>query len=202
MAPVIGIPRPLTIFLYSLVRCLERSPMRVLNIHEREIAAEAPEVGALIDSLASDNDALWPKTFWPPMHFDRPLSVGAVGGHGPIPYVVEEFRPGQMVKFRFVGPRGFNGSHWFEVLPKGANTVLLRHTIGMRAEGPALLSWPLFIRPLHDALLEDALALAQASVGAAPLVRPWSPWVKFLRWLMSGGRAPSQQTPNRVRAGF
>ncbi|MDP1611005.1 MAG: hypothetical protein Q8M11_08080 [Sulfuritalea sp.] len=170
--------------------------MHVLNIHEREISADASEVGALIDSLASDNDALWPKAFWPPMRFDRPLGVGAVGGHGPIPYVVEEFRPGQMVKFRFLGPRGFNGSHWLEVLPKGENSVVLRHTIGMRAEGPALLSWPLFIRPLHDALLEDALALVQASVGAVPLVRPWSPWVKFLRWVMSGGRARSQQTPS------
>jgi hypothetical protein len=170
--------------------------MHVLNIHEREIPAGASKVGALIDSLASDNDALWPKAFWPAMRFDRPLSVGAVGGHGPIPYVVEEFRPGQMVKFRFLGPRGFNGSHWLEVLPKGENSTVLRHTIGMRAEGAALLSWPLIIRPLHDALLEDALALAQASVGAVPVVRPWSPWVKFLRWVMSGGRARSQQTPN------
>ncbi|PKO30371.1 MAG: hypothetical protein CVU34_19375 [Betaproteobacteria bacterium HGW-Betaproteobacteria-7] len=175
--------------------------MHVLNIHEREIFAEAAEVGKLIDSLASDNDALWPKAFWPPMRFDRPLSVGAVGGHGPIPYVVEEFRPGQMVKFRFIGPLGFNGYHWFEVLPKGEASVLLRHTIGMRAEGPALLSWPLFIRPLHDALLEDALAFAQASVGAVPVVRPWSPWVKLLRWLMSGGRAPGQRTPKPAAPG-
>lgn len=170
--------------------------MRVLNIHEREIAAEASVVGALLDSLASENDVLWPKASWPPMRFDRSLSVGAVGGHGPIPYVVEEFHPGQMVKFRFTGPRGFHGSHWFEVLPKGKDCVLLRHTIGMRAEGPALLSWPLFVRPLHNALLEDALALAEASVGAVPAVRPWSVWVKLLRWIMSGGRAPRQQTPN------
>lgn len=169
--------------------------MHVLNIHEREIAAAASEIGALIDSLASDNDALWPKSFWPPMRLDRPLGVGAVGGHGPIPYVVEEYRPGQMVKFRFLGPRGFNGFHWLEILGKGENSAVLRHTICMRAEGVALVSWPLIIRPLHDALLEDALAQAQASVGTVPVVLPWSPWVKFLRWVMSGGRARSQQTP-------
>jgi hypothetical protein len=169
--------------------------MQILNIHEREIPAEASEVGALIDSLASDNDALWPKAFWPPMRFDRPLGVGAVGGHGPIAYVVEEFHQGQMVKFRFLGPRGFNGLHWFELVPKAENKTVLRHTIDMRAEGPALLTWPLFIRPLHDALLEDALAFAQASVGAVPLVHRWSPWVKFLRWVMSRGRARSQQVP-------
>jgi hypothetical protein len=78
----------------------------------------------------------------------------------------------------------------------GEHSTLLRHTIRMRAHGPALLSWPLAIRPLHDALLEDALSLAQASLGATPVVRLWSPFVKFLRWVMSSGRAPNQQTPN------
>jgi hypothetical protein len=78
----------------------------------------------------------------------------------------------------------------------GANSTLLRHTIDMKVGGPALLSWPLVIRPLHDALREDALALAQASLGLAPVVRPWSPWVKFLRWAMSGGRARRQKAPD------
>ena len=169
--------------------------MQVLNYHEREVPAAASVVGALVDTLASDNDCLWPKG-WPAMRFDRPLGVGAVGGHGPIPYTVEEYRPGQMVKFRFLGPRGFDGHHWFEVLPRGEHCTILRHTIRMRAHGPALLSWPIAIRPLHDALLEDALALAQASAGATPIVQPWSLWVKVLRWLMSRGRAPRQSTPN------
>ncbi|MDD5706231.1 MAG: SRPBCC family protein [Kiritimatiellae bacterium] len=168
--------------------------MQVLNVHEREITAAAGVVGALVDSLASDKDRLWPKG-WPAMRFDRPLSVGAVGGHGPISYTVEEYRPGQMVRFRFLGPRGFDGHHWFEVLRRGEHCTLLRHTIQMRAHGPALLSWPIAIRPLHDALLEDALALAQASVGATPVVQPWSRWVRVLRWLMSGGRTRRQATP-------
>jgi hypothetical protein len=170
--------------------------MQVLNVHERELPAEPGEVGALIDSLASQNDRLWPGALWPAMRFDRPLGVGAVGGHGPIRYVVEAYRPGQWVKFRFTDPHGFDGHHWLEVVPGAAHCSLLRHTIRMRVFGPALLSWPLAIRYLHDALLEDALALAQASLGATPLVRPWSPWVKFLRWAMSGGRAGGQQAPN------
>ena len=173
--------------------------MQVLNIHEREIPAAAADAGALLDALASDNDGLWPKAFWPRIRFDRPLGVGAVGGHGPIPYVVEEYRAGQMLKFRFLGPRGFNGYHWLEVLPAGERGVILRHTISMRIEGLALLSWPLVIRPLHDALLEDAMALAQASLGAVPVVRPWSLWVKCLRWTMTGGRARSQRPPTPVR---
>lgn len=169
--------------------------MQVLNVHEREIPAAASVVGALVDGLASDNDCLWPKG-WPAMRFDRPLGVGAIGGHGPIPYRVEEYRPGRMIRFRFLGPRGFDGHHEFEVLPGDGQTTVLRHTIRMRARGPALLSWPLAIRPLHDALLEDALARAQASVGATPIARPWSLWVRILRWLMSGGRAPRQATPS------
>lgn len=175
--------------------------MRVLNIHEREIGAPPAAVGALLDSLASDNDALWPRTTWPRMHFDRPLGVGAVGGHGPIPYSIEEFRPGQMVRFRFLGPRGFNGHHRLEALPLGGNRTLLRHTIDMSATGAALFTWPVIIRPLHDALLEDALAQAQVSLGLAPAVSPWSAWVKLLRWLMSAGRAKPQQTAWPSRQG-
>lgn len=168
--------------------------MQVLNVHERELQVGSAEVGALLDSLASENDRLWPRACWPAMRFDRPLGVGAVGGHGPIPYVVEEYRPGEMIRFRFLGPRGFDGHHFFEILPQGEHRTLLRHTIHMRAHGPALLSWPMAIRPLHDALLDDALALAQVSVGAVPIVRPWSLWVRLLRWIMSRGRPPQQAT--------
>jgi hypothetical protein len=167
----------------------------VLNVHEREIAATAVVVGALIDSLASDHDVLWPATMWPSMRFDRPLGVGAVGGHGPIRYAVEDYVPARSVRFRFRGPRGFIGHHRLEVLPIDEQATLLRHTIDMSTEGPALLTWPLVFRPLHDALLEDALAQAQASLGQVPIVRPWSRWVKILRWLVSAGRAPRQQAP-------
>lgn len=163
--------------------------MRVLNVHERELAAPLAAVGALLDSLASDNDALWPRTTWPQMHLDRPLGAGAVGGHGPVAYSVEEYRPGRMVQFRFLGPRGFNGLHRFEASPLGENSTLLRHTIDMSASGPAIFTWPVIVRPLHDALLEDALAQAQVSLGLPPAVSRWSAWVKLLRWLMSGGRA-------------
>jgi len=169
--------------------------MDVLNIHERELHAGADAVGALIDAIASEKDKFWPKAFWPALRLDRPLGVGAAGGHGPISYVVEEYRPGQIVKFRFTGPRGFLGHHWAEAIPRGEHRTLLRHTIQMRIVGTALLSWPFVVRPLHDALLEDALALAQASLGATPVVHPWSWWVRALRWAMSGGRARGQQMP-------
>jgi hypothetical protein len=49
---------------------------------------------------------------------------------------------------------------------------------------------------LADALIEDSLALAQASVGLAPAVRPWSTWVKFLRWVLSGSTVRRQHVPS------
>ncbi len=169
--------------------------MNILNIHEREIPVKACELGTLIDGLASDHDALWPKAMWPRIRFDRALGVGAIGGHGPIGYVVEEFCPQKSVKFRFLSPSGFHGFHCLEVISVGQDSAILRHTINMQTGGLALLLWIFAIRPLHDALLEDALAQAQASMDITPLVHPWSIWVRFLRWTMSRGQARSQHTP-------
>ncbi len=121
--------------------------MQVRNVHERRFTLPPATVGALIDSLASHDDRLWPRDKWPPMRFDRPLSVGAVGGHGPVRYSVEEYRPGHSVVFRFTAPRGFNGTHRFDVEDRQGCAVL-RHVIEMNATGPALLSWPIFFHPL------------------------------------------------------
>jgi hypothetical protein len=165
--------------------------LHVVNIHQRTIARPTTEVGRLLDSLASDQDLLWPRGLWPAMRFDRPLAVGADGGHGPVGYAVIEYEPGRRVRFRFSRPAGFNGWHELEVLPQGDGT-LIRHTIEMDATGPALLTWPLAIRWLHDACLEDAFATAEASLGLTPTVVPWSPWVKLLRWIMTGSKARPQ----------
>ncbi|MBU0493779.1 MAG: SRPBCC family protein [Chloroflexi bacterium] len=159
--------------------------MAVINIHERVLDAPAAQVGILIDGLASDADALWPHDQWPPMRFDRPLGVGAAGGHGPVRYVVESYEPGRSVRFRFTGPAGFLGHHRFEVEELGPAQAALRHVIEMRPAGTARLTWPLVFRPLHDALLEDALDRAETHVGGRPAARGWSPWVRALRWVLS-----------------
>jgi hypothetical protein len=174
--------------------------MEVLNIHERELKADYEQVAKLIDSLSSEDDLLWPNQCWPRMKFDRPLSVGAKGGHGPIGYIVEAYKPGQTIKFRFTSPKGFNGFHKFDIVKNAQQNILLRHTIEMELKGSALLTWPLAIRHLHDALLEDALSTAQASLGMVPRMRPWSPWVKILRWMMSGGKAQTQIMPNKTNS--
>jgi hypothetical protein len=155
--------------------------MKVVNIHERVLDASVTEIGKLIDRLASANDNLWPQDQWPAMNFDRPLSVGAIGGHGPIRYIVDSYQPGHRIQFRFTRPKGFVGSHFFEVERVGEEKTRLRHVIEMRIVGLVSLTWPLVFRPLHDALIEDALARAEIYAGRQPTKRNWSPWVKFLR---------------------
>ena len=167
--------------------------MSVTNIHERVLDASVTEVGGLIDDLASANDKLWPLDRWPAMKFDRPLGVGAVGGHGPIRYTVESYEPGSSIQFRFAEPKGFLGTHRFEVEMVDAKRTRLRHIIEMRVQGMARLIWPLAIRPLHDALIEDALDRAEACTGRQPARRSWSPWVKFLRRAMRRGRSTKKR---------
>ncbi|PSJ24505.1 hypothetical protein B7P34_33065 [Streptosporangium nondiastaticum] len=161
--------------------------MDVYNVHERLLPVKASEAGALIDSLASDGDLLWPRGSWHPMTFDRPLSVGAVGGHGPVRYRVAAYVPATWVRFTFSGPRGFHGFHEFAALPAsgapaGGDRSVLRHTLAMAARGPARLTWPLFWRPLHNACLEDGLDRAElACTGTVARPARWSPYVRALR---------------------
>lgn len=170
--------------------------MEILNVHERALEADPIQIGALIDSLSSKDDRLWPRHTWPRMEFDRFLGVGATGGHGPIRYFVEDYTPGKSIKFRFTGPKGFDGFHGYEIISTSKQPATLRHTLEMNTRGLASVSWPLVYRPMHDALIEDSLTTAQASLGLTPQVRPWSLWVKVLRWVVSGGKARSQVTPN------
>lgn len=85
--------------------------MEVLKIHDRKLEADPIQIDALIDSLASKDDRLWPKHAWSRMDFDHSLGVSATVGHGPIRYIVEEYIPGKSIKFRFTGPKGFDGFH-------------------------------------------------------------------------------------------
>lgn len=171
--------------------------MKVVNVHDRKLDVSPAEAGALIDTLATGDDRLWPRDSWPRMRFDRPLGVGATGGHGPVRYLVEAYSPGESVRFRFLGPTGFDGFHGYSVVREGGS-VILRHVLQMQARGPALVTWPLVFRPLHDALMEDSLARAEEALGLPATVRPWSSWVKLLRWVVSGGRAPGQLVPDQA----
>lgn len=130
------------------------------------------------------------------MRLDAPLGVGARGGHGPVRYAVEACEPGRGVSFRIERPPCLKGArHGFEVIGTAENACVLRHVLELELAGRAWLSWPLVWRPLHDACVEDALAGAQLALGVTPVIKPWSLWVRLLRFLVSGGRAPRQRFP-------
>jgi hypothetical protein len=61
---------------------------------------------------------------------------------------------------------------------------MLRHVIDMRTVGMAVPNWSLIIRPLHDALLEDALDKIEGAFWNVGPPRTWSRKVEFLRWLV------------------
>ncbi|MFD3688503.1 SRPBCC family protein [Nocardiopsis sp. NPDC058631] len=172
--------------------------MDVYNLHERHLPVAPGQVGALLDSLAAgSDDLLWPRGDWPPMRLDRPLAVGARGGHGPVRYTVEEYVPGHHVRFRFRAPRGFDGFHEFTVHPTPSGGTALRHLLAMRGRGPARLTWPLAFRTLHDALLEDCLDRAERVLtGTVAAPARWGRRTRLLRRLFgTPGRATTGRAP-------
>ena len=165
--------------------------MKVLNVHERRLDRPSHEVANLLEGMGSRRNLFWPGHTWSPLRLDRGLLVGSRGGHGPIRYRVE-LATDQHVRFRFEGPRGFDGFHELRIEAHGDHKTLLRHCIDMEVSGPALFTWPLIFRPLHDALIEDMFTGAEVLLGLPPRVQPWSRRVRALRFLLSLGKAPPQ----------
>lgn len=161
----------------------------IQNVHERRLPIPSEAGGRLIDALASPTDELWPAEQWPAMRLDRPLSVGARGGHGPIRYHVEDYVPGQLVRFRFEAPAGFDGYHEYLILRTAEADTVLRHSLLMQTTGSARVSWPVLYRPLHDALIEDSLDKAGRSLRVGvPEPHGWSRRVRCLRALARGAQ--------------
>ncbi len=130
---------------------------------------------------------MWPGDKWWPQRFEGGLVVGAKGGHGPVRYKVEEVGPRRVV-YRFPSKGWFRGTHRFELEPT-ADGVMLVHTLEGRVHGIGFLLWPMAVRSLHDALLEDVLDRAETAAAGSPKVPAHhSAYVRFLRrrWLRLG----------------
>ena len=158
----------------------------VHNVHRREYATSAERLGSILETLASDNDLLWPHRTWAPMILSDGLNPGSAGGHGPVRYKVEAHEPFRMVCFRFTGPHGWDGTHSFHIDAVEDGRARLTHVIDMKLHGAALVTWSLMFRPLHDALMEDALDRVARELD--PAARPHtrhSTWVKFLRRMLA-----------------
>ena len=158
----------------------------VRNVHERVLPVSPEQVGPLIDQVAEPGNPLWPADHWPPLELDRPLGVGADGGHGPIRYTCTGYQPGRRAEFTFAPGRLIHGTHTFEVLPGPfQGSTLLRHDLTGRFTPWGALVWSIGIRWLHDALLAELLDRAATAVGHPP-AHParWSWWVRLLRRVM------------------
>jgi hypothetical protein len=128
--------------------------MKVLNVHERELAGD----GA---SALEELEQLWPKR-WPVLTDD---------GVGFLRHESVEHVPGQKRIFRITSPHGLVGTHGWEL-----HGSTLRHTVEADLHGAMLFGWPLVVHPIHDAMHEDVL---DSVAGRPP--RPLSRRVRVLR---------------------
>ena len=161
--------------------------MNVINVHKRRLLTSPEDAWRLIANLGSKHEILWPH-HWAPIRFDRPLGLGAVGGHGFVGYYVEEYSPPEVIRCRFTAPKSVEGYHEFRIIPE-LGSVVLRHTMRMRTRGLFTWLWLAAIRPMHDALLEDAMDRASTYSSGHEFHSPWSLWVSFLRWISGPGAA-------------
>jgi hypothetical protein len=168
--------------------------MTVRNVHRRRLdtVQDVHRARELLDGLGTDRDRLWPRDRWPAMRLDRPLQVGARGGHGPVRYWVEHYEPGSRVRFRFERPRGLHGFHEFHVVADPTGTGELVHVLEARLTGLAHLTWPLSFRPLHDALIEDSLDNARPRADGRTAPARWSVHVRALRRALAPPAARSR----------
>lgn len=164
------------------------------NVHERLIDAPADVVGALLEELGQDGDRIWPSPAWVAMRLDRPIGVGADGGHGPIRYRVSEFDPRRRVRFEFHQRTGVSGFHEFTVDPIEPDRCLARHTMEIDLHGSMRLLFPLVIESMHDAVLEDLLDnLERVSTGTVRSPAQWSRWARTCWYL--GEQSPVTAAP-------
>lgn len=155
----------------------------VRNVHERVVEAPADVVGALIDRLSADDDPVFPTPAWPPMRFDRPLGVGADGGHGFVRYAVGAYEPGRSIRFDFT-PQG-KGHHRVDVEPAGAGRCRVVHALEQRATLRERLVWALAIRPMHDVVVEELLDnIERAATGSVRHPVRWPLWVRLMHRLL------------------
>ncbi|SCG49002.1 DUF2867 domain-containing protein [Micromonospora coxensis] len=148
----------------------------VHNVHERALPVPAAVVGRLVDRIGAADDPLWPVPAWVPVRFDRPLAVGADGGHGPIRYHVTGYEPGRRVELTFHPRTGLIGTHTLEVEERGPNACVLRHRLSARPVGRMRLLWPTLVRVCHDTVIEHLLDNAERAVTGAvaqPVRYPW-----------------------------
>lgn len=165
---------------------------RVRNVHARTVDVSASVLHKWVSTLGTENDVLWPADQWFPMRLDRPVAAGARGGHGPVRYRCSEHSP-QRTEFAFesvLGSHRWDGTHTFWIDDRGSCSRL-SHELVVTLPLRDWFSWVVLVGPLHDAVLEDLLYLAQSRSGMSTEAPRWSLWVRLLRRVFPGVRSRS-----------
>jgi hypothetical protein len=166
----------------------------IVNLQERVIDAPADVVGKLLDDILDPATSIWPAPPWHPLRLDHGLAVGSRGGHGPIRYEVVDYRPGSWVRFRFDPRIGVRGYHELIVREVPGGTEL-RHLIVAESHGQMRWRWPLVVRWLHRAVLQDLLDNAErAATGTVRRPYRWTLYVRLLRRVLALKEPTDQPT--------
>lgn len=158
--------------------------MKVINVHKRIIDQPKEKVSKLLQTLASEDDKIWPNKKWPAIRFKEGLRVGAKGGHGIIRYDITQYNFEDSIYFKFTRPLGFNGYHNFKINQLEHHKTEVIHCIDMKTHGMSTFSWMFIIRWLHDALIEDALDKLENHFLVSKKHTEWSFWVRFWRYIL------------------
>ena len=157
------------------------SSIKIRNVHERRLTAGPEMLWDLLMKMPGPRGQLWPPGI-PAMRFDGPLTVGAHGQHGPIHYTVTYLDPTTgSLAFEFREPTGPVARHSPHVRLEENAGAVLRHEVIVIPEGWRRLKWPLIIRWVHDAVVEEVLDSAEVATGTVP-AQPYerSLWVRAL----------------------
>jgi hypothetical protein len=141
--------------------------MRIRNVHTRRIAASADHVGSLLDTLGSDRDQFWQTELAEPVVFAEGLRITSQGGHGTLRYRVSHSEPGRSIEAEFEPGVGLRGRHRFDVTTDDQTHCTLQHTLEATLQGQGRLAWPLGLRAIHDAVVEDVFNHVERTVTGA-----------------------------------
>lgn len=165
------------------------------NVHTRDIEAPVERLAPLLDRIGGPDDRLWPAPAWWPMELDRPLGVGADGGHGDIRYHVSEYEPGRRVRFTFDPRIGIVGYHELALVALAPGRTRVRHELVCTTRGSMRLLAPI-VETLHDAVLEDLLDNAERlATGTVRAPARWSLSVRVWRWLLERPAVKAAEMP-------
>jgi len=137
--------------------------MVMRNVVRRVILADVDTVGAELDRI----ERHWPAPPWPALHLERGLTAGSPGRHGSIRYHVESYQPGRRTRWVFTPEVGLTGYNEIGVSEGGPGRTVITDELAGRLHGRMVLVWPLGLRWLHEALINDLFDnIERAATGA------------------------------------